>query len=223
MRQFLRRIGAAGILIVAGAAGASGASAGSEAVRPPDQYSSAVLYNLGNAFARQGNAAMAVLYYERARVLSPRDPDIEANLARVRASAGLPQEDSPWLERHARLANPNMLYWMAPLGLALALTGALMIRFRQPRLAGWLALTLGVPMLAIAAVDAAATWPLTHEAVVLRAATARVSPVDGSSPLFTVPAGLVVVLSDDYAGFALVKMPSGQAGWVARSDLARVI
>src|ERR1041385_4838407 len=39
-----------------------------------------VYYNLGNAWFRQGKMGLAVLNYERARRLAPRDPDILANL-----------------------------------------------------------------------------------------------------------------------------------------------
>ena len=45
-------------------------------------YSAATLYNYANAFARAGKPGFAVLNYERARLLDPSDPDIDANLDR---------------------------------------------------------------------------------------------------------------------------------------------
>ncbi len=39
-----------------------------------------VYYNLGNAYYKAGEVAKAILNYERALRLSPRDPDIQANL-----------------------------------------------------------------------------------------------------------------------------------------------
>ncbi len=53
----------------------------------PAGYSAAGLYNLANSYARAGKPGMAVLNYERARLLSPNDPDVEANLRFVRSSA----------------------------------------------------------------------------------------------------------------------------------------
>jgi cytochrome c-type biogenesis protein CcmH/NrfG len=44
-----------------------------------------VHYNLGNAFARRGELGRAILSYQRAARLSPRDRDIRANLAWVRS------------------------------------------------------------------------------------------------------------------------------------------
>ncbi len=46
---------------------------------------SAVFYNLGNVYFQQGDLGRAVLNLERAAQLNPRDGDIEANLALVRA------------------------------------------------------------------------------------------------------------------------------------------
>jgi len=46
---------------------------------------SAVFYNLGNVYFQQGDLGRAVLNLERAAQLNPRDGDIEANLALIRA------------------------------------------------------------------------------------------------------------------------------------------
>src|SRR5438093_1031116 len=53
------------------------AAAAYERVEPK---TASVYFNLGNAFFRQGKVGLAVLNYERARQLTPRDPDILANL-----------------------------------------------------------------------------------------------------------------------------------------------
>lgn len=45
---------------------------------------STLFYNLGNAYYRQGDLGLAILNYQRAYSLSPRDPDIRANLAAAR-------------------------------------------------------------------------------------------------------------------------------------------
>ena len=48
---------------------------------------SILFYNLGNAYYRQGNLGRAILNYQRASQLNPRDKDIQANLALARAQA----------------------------------------------------------------------------------------------------------------------------------------
>lgn len=44
-----------------------------------------LFFNLGNAYFKQGNLGRAVLWYERARNLAPRDPDVRENLAMTRS------------------------------------------------------------------------------------------------------------------------------------------
>jgi hypothetical protein len=56
---------------------------------------SALFYNLGNAYYYQGDLGRAILNYERAAQLAPRDADIRANLAQARAQAGDPFLASP--------------------------------------------------------------------------------------------------------------------------------
>lgn len=48
---------------------------------------SALFYNLGNAHFKQGDYGQAILNYRRAQQLTPRDADVEANLALARAQA----------------------------------------------------------------------------------------------------------------------------------------
>ena len=47
--------------------------------------SASIFYNVGNAYLRMGNKGEAILYYERAHRLMPRDEDIQANLAYARS------------------------------------------------------------------------------------------------------------------------------------------
>src|SRR4029077_19623718 len=60
-----------------------------------------VYFNLGNAYFRAGNPGRAILNYERARRLMPRDPDLHANLGFARPG-GEDEETPVW----ARLAFP---------------------------------------------------------------------------------------------------------------------
>jgi tetratricopeptide (TPR) repeat protein len=49
---------------------------------------STLYYNLGNTYLVQGDHGRAILNFQRAARLSPRDPDIKANLAIARARSG---------------------------------------------------------------------------------------------------------------------------------------
>ena len=54
-----------------------------------------VFYNLGNAWFRDGKLGLAILNYERARRLAPRDPDILANLKFAEQRLGVDEVNTP--------------------------------------------------------------------------------------------------------------------------------
>src|SRR5207253_6786447 len=58
--------------------------------------SGSLYFNLGNAWFRAGDIGRAVLDYERARRLLPRDPDLHANLSYARELAGASGTETLW-------------------------------------------------------------------------------------------------------------------------------
>jgi hypothetical protein len=194
--------------------------------QPPmhEGFSAPALYNLGNSYARSGNAALAELNYERALILAPMDSDIRANLRAVRASAGLPPQVGGWLSVHSRFANPNTMYWLGLIGLTLAGTGFLLGRLRSEHGTQFITVAvIGLVLTALSLGDAAAIASTLHESVVLVAAQARAAPIIGTPPLFTLPPVEVVRVREEHQGFALIRDPKGREGWVACADLAPVI
>jgi hypothetical protein len=189
-----------------------------------DGYSASSLYDLGNHDARAGKPALAVLDYERARLLAPMDPDIRANLAHVREAAGLPATSGGWLARVGRFANPNLMYWVGLFGLVLAGGSFLLRRLNPQRRSAFAASSIvGLLLASVSVCDAVATASTLQESVVLEAAPASASPISGADPLFTVPQAEVVTVHDTHRGFSLVRDPEGRDGWVASSDLAPII
>jgi len=176
--------------VILGLAATGGATWAGTVDRPAirSAYSAPALYDLGNFYARAERPAMAVLNYERARILAPTDPDIQKNLSHVRESVGLPALQTGWLSQHGRLANPNTLYWIGVLGLAITGLTLVLRRARSKHrtlLAGG-ALVGGI-LMAVSLGDAIATASTLHEYVVMAATPARTSPTSAVEPLFTVP------------------------------------
>ena len=68
------------------------AAAAYEKIEPKTAH---VYYNLGNAWFRQGKLGEAILNYERARRLAPRDPDILANLKFAEQRLGVDEVNTP--------------------------------------------------------------------------------------------------------------------------------
>ena len=188
-------------------------------------YSAAGLYNLANAYARQGKPGMAVLNYERASLLSPNDPDIDANLNYVRASSHLPAPSRSAFERMVRVASPFVLSWIGVMGLVIvgvsALAAQLASRHRWVHRLGML---LGICMLSLTVANGIALWPMLHEGVVISGAAAvRVSPVPMGDSLFVLPEAETVKIAAEHEGFLLIQTGAGRTGWVSRPNIASVV
>jgi hypothetical protein len=192
---------------------------------PPARYSADALYNDGNRYARDGKPGLAVLDYERARLLAPNDPDIEANLNFVRATRHLPTEPPSNFRRVVTLASPTVLAWTGLLGLVLAGTclvaGQVSPRHQGLRRAG---VTLGCVLMALTVCNAAVLWPALDDAVVLTdSSPVRVSPVPMGEPLFVLPEAETVHVTAAHDEYVLVQTRSGKTGWMARANLAPVV
>jgi hypothetical protein len=212
-------------LATSAASGAAGAD-GEASARSVPRYSAAALYNAGNAAARSGQHAQAILDYERAQLLAPLDADVRRNLEVVQARAGAGSVAArDWLRR-AHVAPAPAVYEGGVVGLLLA-GMALLARARWPRGAAAPALGLiggaGAVLLAASVIDALATAPVLKDAVVMHASAATASPTPAGATLFTVPAGETVALEDSHGAFWLIRNAQGREGWVPRSGVERVV
>jgi hypothetical protein len=188
-------------------------------------YSADGFYNLGNSYARAGKPGLAVLSYERAALLAPGDPDINANLAYVRAFAHVPMKPRNRFERLARTATPTAAAWLGVLGLALLGIG-LVARRAAPRFL-WIpggGILLGGTLLALTFSNAMLLWPRMHEAVVLIDQTpARVSPAPMADMAFVMREAESVTMKAEHEDFILIRTDGGRSGWVARANLGAVV
>jgi len=191
---------------------------------PDSGYSAASLYNSANSYARAGKPGLAVLNYERASLLAPTDPDIQANLRLVRASSRVPMGPQPWFARAALAADPTSMSWIGTIGLTLI--GASLLSARLYPRRRWMrgvAALLGVAMIALTACNAMFVWSQLHTGVVITADTpARVSPVPMGAPLFVLPEAETVTMTGEHEGFVLIETRTGKLGWVARANIAPV-
>jgi hypothetical protein len=201
------------------------ASSDAPPVLAPSTYSATSLYNLGNSYARAGKPGLAVLNYERASLLAPNDPDIEANLRYVREGAHLSVEPRSTWQRVVTVGSPMLWSFLGVLGVLL-LGCALLAAERYPA-HPWkrrVAALVGLVLLGATAGNALVLWPTLHAAVIVTAATpVQVSPVPMGDPLFTLPEGETVTITAEHEDFVLVQTGSGRKGWVSRVNLVPVV
>ena len=200
--------------------------AGQTLARPSQpQYSADGLYNLANSYARAGKPGLAVLNYERAALLAPDDPDINANLEYVRASAHVATESRSRFARIAQAVSPVLAAWAGVLGITLVGLGMLarriMRRFQWVRIGG---IVMGAVLITLTASNALLLWPRMHEAVILINQTpVRVAPVPMGDTAFVLPEAETVTITAEHEDFALIRTRRGLSGWVARANLGAVV
>jgi tetratricopeptide (TPR) repeat protein len=188
-----------------------------------------LLYNLGNAAWRLNQPGRAILYYERARLLLPRDADLAYNLNHVRGQLrDLTPEATDfsdmafsWLgsltlaEVFWFFAAANLLFW-SHLALRLVTRAEWTYSLLFLLLALWLlaGACFGIKWRQVSGDDRAVI--LQPEVGVLAGPDAR------DTVLFKLHEGTVVrrVRSED--AWSLIRLPDGKRGWL-RSDAVAAI
>ena len=216
------------IVVLLVSVGTGDALAGTQAPgprAPQGGWSSAALYNLGNAYARAGNAGLAVLNYERASLLAPADSDIEANLVLVRRSVGLPVEPRNRWYRAVGAVGPTVAAAIGAVGWLLVASAVFAARLPAVRrVAQGAQLVAGIALIGFTVANGMTVWPRLHEAIVIAGTTpVHVSPALMGEALFTLTEGEAVAIAGEHEGFLLVRAPSGRAGWVWHADLVSVV
>lgn len=191
----------------------------------------AVYYNLGNSYQSLKQYGPAILAYERARLLTPRDPDLLANLAIARKASAVfdESENRPRLEAVLNYFSRNEWSWLVAgaamtLGILALLRGV--VRLRVPWMRSFtvglavlsgIALIFGFYVLVVRSEEASLGIVLKDKSVV------RLSPFDKAESLGTTDAGRIVRLSEKSGGFHYVQVPGASLqGWVADEDVAAV-
>jgi tetratricopeptide (TPR) repeat protein len=186
--------------------------------------SPALLFNYANAEFKAGNLGKAIAAYRRARLLSPHDADIRANLDFVRhrvQSASV--RESRW---EGWLGQLTLNEWtlLAAVGfwLTLLLFAArqiqpvLALRLRSvTRLAVMLTLCAGAAL----AVQAAEHFRSSVAVVTNDEATARSGPFDDAQVAFKANDGAELSVLDRHDGWVQVADGTGKIGWMNKTQV----
>lgn len=183
-----------------------------------------LFYNFGNALFRAGQTARAVLYYRKAWVLSPSDPDIEANLLFALRQAGAPPPRMNAFQRAASAFSPHTwglsalaLYWLSMIGF---------IAYLLTRRRRWVARVAAISLLgAVACAMPLTFWVRYHrrpEAVVMRARPALYAPLEDATERFSLPEGALVRVIEHSGNWVKIAY-RGNTGWIAENDCISVL
>lgn len=206
----------------------SAAAAAYEKLLASEGPRASVYYNLGNSYQQLKQFGHAILAYERARLLTPRDPDLLANLARARKAAAAFEESArhPWLDAAVNQLSLNEWSWLLA-GSALFL-GVLAIAagvFKRLRRKLAIAACAVVCLIAVAGSALHLRHGESLRGIVLTdTAAVRLSPFEKAEALGTPGPGRVVILGDRSGDFQYVEVPATNLkGWLASKDVAAIL
>jgi tetratricopeptide (TPR) repeat protein len=204
---------------------------GYRSILQTDGVSAPLLFNLANAELRAGEIGAAVLHYERALALAPRDRDVQANLRQARHSANLPLPELGPVEQAVTRLSADEWARLASAGLVLACLAAIAValarRGRDPSpgllRAARIGLALGIAGCLVGASAGYAALRRLERGVVLGAEPAlRVAPYPAATTSGRVKSGELVAIERLHQEYALVRTEDGRSGWIAASDVGRI-
>ena len=200
------------------------AAAAYQAIIASGQVSAPLYFNLGNSFFKSGQTGQAIAAYRHATALSPRDPDIEANLRFARNQVSGPTWQISRGERWLKKLSLNE--WTAATMAALWLTlGLLTLRYLQPAwkpvLRGWImtAATAAALLLLLLSVDLYQSHSITSAVVTTSNAAVRFGPIEESANAFLAQNGAELRVLDRKDNWLQVAADSRRIGWIRANEV----
>ena len=193
-----------------------------------DYVDSALFYNLGNAHYRRGDLGKAILNYERAALLAPRDGDIQANLTYAFGQTIDQYEavaNSPLAQWTQAISSKLTLNEMSKLALVsfwvLALLFILYRHIRNPGLQKGLryalVFTLLIFVLSAVTLGGRIYSESSNPTAIVTVESVEVvsNPGEGGVAQFTLHSGAQVILLETRGQWAQLALPGDQfQGWV---------
>ncbi len=180
--------------------------------------------NLGNAAWLGGDVAKALLAWERAAWIDPRDADVRNNLQFAREIAQLEAPDLTWGEIASTWLPVDWWAWLACGSLWFAVSLAVLPAVLRLRKSGWqqafMAIGLGIFLLSLPANFGAVTR--TNLGLVLGAETPlRLTPTAEGEPATKLAAGEPARVLRSRGKYLLIRTRLA-TGWVEREQFSRI-
>ncbi|MEA3286829.1 MAG: tetratricopeptide repeat protein [Candidatus Marinimicrobia bacterium] len=197
-----------------------------ETILKSDGATAALYYNLGNAYFNQKDYGKAILYFEKARILSPRDADILHNLKfsklflKDRFDLPEPMPLVAWFDEiRQSLALAELQFWETTWFILLILGIAYFRLFGVER--GNRSMLLPVVLVGILFVltsgwlwNRAVSLDDQHAILLVKEARIASAPLVSSSTLFVIHEGTSAEILSATDSWYEIRLADGKTGWV---------
>jgi len=202
---------------------------GYEEILRGGRESGSVYYNLGNCYFKKEDLGRAILNYERAYRLIPRDGDLRANrryaLAQVKQPAG--RQFSLWgdiVRRSMQQLTVDELAWLILFFISLSaashLSGLFLPKWRDHlRVIVMVCVASNLFLLSLLVGQMNL---IQNQAVVLTEAAVRFEPRSDATVHFSLEVGQTVRILKKEEMWFKVERPDGKMGWVEQSSLEKI-
>jgi len=187
-------------------------------------------YNLGNAYFKSGSLGKAILNYQRAKRLIPRDADLKANLnyAHSLIEGGIVSPERKWLSRLFftlvdsfsldRITLISTILYLVLISILIFIIVAKRLR-RIFTYLGGLTLILLVICLCIFSVQFHKTIIQKNAVVIVESSFSKFEPFDDATTFFTLNEGESVVIIASKENWIKVRRIDAKQGWIKNSDI----
>ena len=191
-----------------------------------------LFYNLGNAYYRIGKVGLAILYYERAKKLSPSDEDINYNLAFANSKIVDKIETLPkffifdWWENILALFSISgwtylsYLFYLVILGSVGYYYFARSLKTQRISFYFGIVSTLFLIFTIIfLIVNLNRELNVKYGVIVEQVVVTKFSPDQNSKDAFIVHEGIKVIAEDKVNNWVKIKLIDGKVGWLNENNL----
>jgi tetratricopeptide (TPR) repeat protein len=205
----------------------AGAVAAYETILKQDGPRASVYFNLGNSYQSLKKFGPAILAYERARLLTPRDPDLLANLALARKAVAITEDTRihPWLDAVIRYLSRNEWSWT--LAGAAFFLGGLGLVCGIARVPSKFSISSAAFATLILMTCAGVLYLRRGESsqgiVLSESAAVRLSPFEKAESVGTAGQGRVVRMGEKNGDFQYIEVPgSSLLGWLNTKEIGAI-
>ena len=195
--------------------------------------SAEVFYNLGNCYYRMDDIAHAILWYERALILSPGDSDIRFNLRLARTKTIdkiLPEEELFFVQWYHSLLNVTSASGWARVGIALFVLTLIAfgiylfvpaLRLRKLGFYSSIILFILVVVVNLMAWHQDSRQSVRDRAIFVdQASPVKSTPSENGTDLFLLHSGTSLqIIDDSMKDWLQIRLSDGKEGWVPASSV----
>lgn len=199
------------------------------------RVSSALYYNMGNVCYRQDQLGLAILYYEKALKLAPRDAEVKGNLELAKSQQADQIDPLPpffldrWRHGLQSLFSANVWSMLGVLCLWIGVGGLILwILGKERRQKKW-GFIAGISLLILSLLpfylsSSRAQFEQNSGTAILldKEYGLRSAPEEGSKVLVPLHEGVKLVIIDQIGEWLKVKLEDGEQGWLPEKSLGMI-